>query len=58
MSSLRFCAGTITPGSDPKTNMIQRPEEVTYVEKNETFINTIDMEFVLIQPGELLWGHL
>ena len=56
MRSLQMRAGTITSGSNPKTNLIQRPEEVTYVEENETFINTIDMEFVLIQPGEFDMG--
>lgn len=56
MSSLRFCAEKITSGSNPKTNVRQRPEEVTYVKENETFINTIDMEFVLIQPGEFDMG--
>jgi formylglycine-generating enzyme required for sulfatase activity len=56
MSSLRFSAGTITSGSDSKPNLIQRHEEVTYVEENKTFINTIDMEFVLIQPGEFDMG--
>jgi formylglycine-generating enzyme required for sulfatase activity len=56
MSSLRLRAETITPGSDSEPNLILRPEEVTYVEKNETFINTIDMEFVLIQPGEFDMG--
>jgi formylglycine-generating enzyme required for sulfatase activity len=56
MRSLRLRAETITPGSDPESNLIQRHEEVTYVEENETFINTIDMEFVLIQPGEFDMG--
>ena len=56
MSSLRFITGTITSGSNSKTNVIQRPEEVTCVEKNETLINTIDMEFVLIQSGEFDMG--
>ncbi len=56
MRSLQMRAETITSGSDPKPNLIQRHEEVTYVEENETFINTIDMEFVLIQPGEFDMG--
>ena len=56
MNSLRSCAEKITPGSDSEPNLIQRSEEVTYVEENETFINTIDMEFVLIQPGEFDMG--
>jgi len=56
MSSLRFCTEKITSGSDPEPNLIQRPEEVTYAEENETSINTIDMEFVLIQPGEFDMG--
>jgi len=56
MSSLRLRAETITSGSDSEPNLIQRHEEVTYVEENETFINTIDMEFVLIQPGEFDMG--
>ena len=56
MSSLSFCAEKINSGSDPEPNLIQRHEEVTYVEENETFINTIDMEFVLIPPGEFDMG--
>ena len=56
MSSLRFRAGTITSGSDSEPNLTQRHEEVTYVKENETSINTIDMEFVLIQPGEFDMG--
>ena len=56
MSSLRLRAETITSSSDSELNLIQRHEEVTYVEENETFINTIDMEFVLIQPGEFDMG--
>jgi formylglycine-generating enzyme required for sulfatase activity len=56
MSSLRFCTEKITSGSDPEPNLIQRPEEVTYAEENEPSINTIDMEFVLIQPGEFDMG--
>jgi len=56
MSSLRFCAETITSSSDSELNLIQRHEEVIYVEEKETFINTIDMEFVLIQPGEFDMG--
>ena len=56
MGSLRLRAGTITSVSNPKKNVILRPEEVTYVEENKTFINTIDMEFVLIQPGEFDMG--
>ena len=59
MSSLSFCAEKITPGSNSEPNLIQGPEEVTNVEENETFINTLDigstlenMEFALIQPGE------
>ncbi len=42
MRSLQMRAETITSGSDLEPNLIQ---------KNE-IINTIDMEFVLIQPGE------
>ena len=56
MSSLRLRAETITSCSNPEPNLIQRHEEVTYVEENETFINTLDMEFVLIQPGEFDMG--
>jgi len=55
-NSLQKCAETITSGSDPESNLMQRPEELTYVEDNETFSNTIDMEFVLIQPGEFDMG--
>ncbi len=70
--SLRFCDKKITSGSESEPNLIQRHEEVTYVEENETFINTINigskgpvaglisplgnMEFVLIQPGEFDMG--
>ncbi|MCD4766018.1 MAG: SUMF1/EgtB/PvdO family nonheme iron enzyme [Methanosarcinales archaeon] len=56
MGSLSLRAGTISSGSDSEPNLIQRHEKVTYVEENETFINTIDMEFVLIQPGEFDMG--
>jgi formylglycine-generating enzyme required for sulfatase activity len=56
ISSLRFRAETITSCSDPESNLMQRHEEVTYVEENEAFINTIDMEFVLIQPGRFDMG--
>jgi len=56
MGSLRFRAETITSGSDPELNLIQRHEEVTYVEEIETSINSKDMEFVLIQPGEFDMG--
>jgi len=56
MGSLSLRAGTITPGNDSGPNLIQRHEEVIYVEEKETFINTIDMEFVLIQPGEFDMG--
>ena len=56
MSSLRLRAGTITSGIDSEPNLILRPEEVTSVKENETLINTIDMEFVLIQPGEFDMG--
>ena len=56
MNSLRSCAEKITPGSDSEQNLIQRHEKVTYVEEKETFISTIDMEFVLIQSGEFDMG--
>ncbi len=56
MNSLRSCAEKITPGSDSDPNLIQIHEKVTYVEEKETSINTIDMEFVLIQPGEFDMG--
>jgi formylglycine-generating enzyme required for sulfatase activity len=56
MSSLRLRAETITSGSDPESNLTQRHEEVTHVKEKETFIKTIDMEFVLIQPGEFDMG--
>ena len=56
MSSLNFCAEKIIPGSDSEPNLIQRPKEATYAEENETSSNTIDMEFVLIQPGEFNMG--
>ena len=54
--SLQKCAETITSGIDPESNLIQRHEELIYVEENETSINTIDMEFVLIQSGEFDMG--
>ncbi|KAF5412531.1 MAG: Hercynine oxygenase [Candidatus Methanocomedens sp.] len=54
--SLQKCAETITSGIDSESNLIQRHEEVIYVEEIETFINTIDMEFVLIQPGDFDMG--
>jgi len=41
MGSLSLRAGTISSGSDSEPNLIQRHEKVTYVEENETFINTI-----------------
>ncbi len=54
--SLRLSTETTTSGSNPKTNVIQRLEEVTHAKENETFINAKDMEFVLIQPGEFDMG--
>ncbi len=54
--SLQKCAETIISGSDPESNLIQDHKEITYVEINETSSNTIDMEFVLIQPGEFDMG--
>ena len=53
--SLQKCAETITSGSNAKTKLIQRHEEVTNVKKNRTFINTVE-EFILIQPGEFDMG--
>jgi formylglycine-generating enzyme required for sulfatase activity len=56
MGSLSFCVKKITSGSESEPNLIQRHEEVTHVKEKETFIKTIDMEFVLIQPGEFDMG--
>ncbi len=46
MSSLSLRAETITPGNDSEPNLIQEHE----------IINTVNMEFVLIQPGEFDMG--
>ena len=46
----------VASGSNSEPNLIQKHEKVTYVEESETFISTIDMEFVLIQPGEFDMG--
>jgi len=55
ISSLRFRAGTITSGSNPKTNMIQRPEEKMETEISADHTN-IGMKFTLIPAGEFMMG--
>jgi len=56
ISSLRFRAGTITSGSNPKTNMIQRPEEKMETEISAYHTNSIGMKFTLIPVGEFMMG--
>jgi formylglycine-generating enzyme required for sulfatase activity len=56
ISSLRFRAGTITSGSNPKTNMIQRPEEKMETEISAYHTNSIGMKFTLIPAGKFMMG--
>lgn len=56
MSSLSLRAGTITSGSNPKTNLIQRPEEKRGTEISVYHTNSIGMKFTLIPAGEFMRG--
>ena len=56
MSSLRFITGTITSGSNSKTNVIQRPEEKRGTEMSAYYTNSIGIKFARIQKGWFMMG--